>query len=499
MRELFTLPQLTVIFSSGWFVLLTVMICVVIALENRDPTKTISWLLVLTLLPGVGVVLYLLFGENLRKRHWSKTRTAVQEFWDSPEMQKVREQKQAEQLRQAMIMDADYFDLADRPIMKLVLNSGVAPILVDNQVDIYTEGEGKFAQLLEDMKQAKDHIHLEYFIIKDSAIGREIQQVLIQKAQEGVRVRLLFDDIGSWRLYLKPSFLRKLRQAGCEVASYLKARFPFIHRNFNYRNHRKSCVIDGRVGYVGGINIGDEYLHRDPKFGFWRDTHLRLEGPSVYMLQLVFLTDWFVATGQKPLAQKYFPQLTHEAGREGRSVIQIAVSGADSPQETIYQAYFYAIAQAKTSIYIQTPYFVPDEGLLTALKTAVLAGVDVRIMFPAIADHFCVYNASLSYLEELMALGAKVHLYQKGFIHSKVVLVDGEMASVGTANMDIRSFMINSEINAFIYDDDTVKRLYQMFYDDLTHCVTLSYEAFRRKSLWQRSKESFCRLFSPLL
>ena len=162
MRELFTLPQLTVIFSSGWFVLLTVMICVVIALENRDPTKTISWLLVLTLLPGVGVVLYLLFGENLRKRHWSKTRTAVQEFWDSPEMQKVREQKQAEQLRQAMIMDADYFDLADRPIMKLVLNSGVAPILVDNQVDIYTEGEGKFAQLLEDMKQAKDHIHLEY-------------------------------------------------------------------------------------------------------------------------------------------------------------------------------------------------------------------------------------------------------------------------------------------------------------------------------------------------
>ena len=247
---------------------------------------------------------------------------------------------------------------------------------------------------------------------------------------------------------------------------------------------------------MGGINIGDEYLHKDPKFGFWRDTHLRLAGPSVYMLQLVFLTDWFIATGEQPLSQQYFPPL---AEAKGRSVIQIAVSGADSPQETIYQAYFYAIAQARESIYIQTPYFVPDEGLLTALKTAVLAGVDVQIMFPAAVDHFCVHHASLSYLEEILALGAKVHFYEDGFIHSKVVLIDGEMASVGTANMDIRSFMINSEINAFIYDDETVEKLYRIFADDLTHCRTLDYEGFRRKSLWQRGKESFCRLFSPLL
>lgn len=496
MEGLFTLPQLTVLFSSGWFVLLTVMICVVIALENRDPTKTISWLLVLTLLPGLGVVLYLLFGENLRKRHWNKTRTAVQAFWDSPEMRSVREQEQSKQLREAMVMDADYFDLADRPIMRLVLNSGTAPILVGNQVKIYTEGEGKFAELLEDMKKAQDHIHLEYFIIKDSEIGRKIREVLIQKAQEGVKVRLLFDDIGSWRLYLRPSFLREMRKAGCEVASYFKARFPFIHQSFNYRNHRKLCVIDGKAGYVGGINIGDEYLHKDPKFGFWRDTHLRLCGPSVYMLQLVFLTDWFIATGERPLSEQYFPPLSEP---KGRSVIQIAVSGADLPQETIYQAYFYAIAQARESIYIQTPYFVPDEGLLTALKTAVLAGVDVQIMFPAAIDHFCVHQASLSYLEEVMALGAKVHFYEDGFIHSKVVLVDGEMASVGTANMDIRSFMINSEINAFIYDDETVEKLYQIFADDLTHCRTLDFEQFRRKSLWQHGKESFCRLFSPLL
>lgn len=496
MEGLFALPQLTVLFSSGWFVLLTVMICVVIALENRDPTKTISWLLVLTLLPGLGVVLYLLFGENLRKRHWHKTRTAVQAFWDSPEMQSVRQMERPKQLLDAMCRDADYFDLADRPIMRLVLHSGTAPILVGNEVAIYTEGEGKFAQLLEDMKQAKDHIHLEYFIIKDSEIGRKIREVLIQKAQEGVKVRVLFDDIGSWRLYLKPSFLRGLRKAGCETASYLKVRFPFIHQSFNYRNHRKLCVIDGRIGYVGGINIGDEYLHKDPKFGFWRDTHLRLAGPSVYMLQLVFLTDWFIATGEQPLAQQYFPPLEP---KKGRSVIQIAVSGADSPQETIYQAYFYAIAQARESIYIQTPYFVPDEGLMTALKTAVLAGVDVQIMFPAIADHLCVHYASLSYLEEVLALGAKVHFYKDGFIHSKVVLVDGEMASVGTANMDIRSFMINSEINAFIYDDETVAKLYQIFADDLAHCETVSYEAFRCKSFMQRAKESFCRLFSPLL
>lgn len=496
MEGFFSLPQLTVIFSSGWFVLLVVMICVVISLENRNPTKTISWLLVLTLLPVVGVVLYLLFGENLRKRRWKRTKTAVQEFWNTPEMKTVLEKEKAEHLTKAVSMDANYFDLADRPIMKLVLNSGTAPIVVNNHVDIFTEGEAKFAQMLADMEAAEDHIHLEYFIIKDSQIGRQVRAVLQRKASQGVKVRILYDDIGSWRLYCKPSFIRGLKKAGCEVFSYVQARFPFLHRNLNYRNHRKICIIDGKIGYVGGINIGDEYLHKSKKFGFWRDTHLRIVGPAVYMLQLVFLTDWFIRTNRRVVEPECFPPM---APQSDKSVIQIAVSGADSPQETIYQAYFYAIAQAKKTVYIQTPYFVPDEALMTALKTAVLAGVDVRIMFPSVADHFFVYNASLSYLEEIMELGAKVHLYQDGFIHSKVVLVDGEMASVGTANMDIRSFMINSEINAFIYHDETVERLYQMFYDDLGRCSTISYEAFRQKSLWQRGKESFCRLFSPLL
>ena len=497
MSEIFNLPNFLVFFSSGFFVFITVIVCVIISLENRNPSKTISWLLVLTLLPGIGFIFYLFFGENLRKKKWNRTHRAVEEFLHSPEVQEsFNVQNLDDEFAKAISMESQYFDIADRNIMQLVLNSGTAPITVHNKVDIFTEGETKFEQMIKDIEQAKDHIHLEYYIIKDSVIGNKIREILIKKAQEGIKVRIMYDDFGSWRLYFKPSYMRSLRKAGCEVYSYLQSRFPFLHRNLNYRNHRKICVIDGKIGYVGGINIGDEYVHQDKKFGFWRDTHLRIEGPAVYMLQLVFIVDWLIRTDKKLIDMRYFPEMEEI---KGESVIQIATSGADSLQETIYQAYFYAIAQAKESIYIQTPYFIPDEALMTALKTAILAGVDVRIMFPASPDHFTVYNASLSYLEEIMALGAKVHLYEKGFIHSKVVLVDREVASVGTANMDIRSFMINSEINAFIYDDATVDRLYEMFYKDIEDCRPLSYDEFKNKSLIQRIKESICRLFSPLL
>lgn len=496
MSEIFNPSNFLMVFLSGFFVFITAITCVIISLENRNPSKTISWLLVLTLLPGIGFVFYLLFGENLRKRKWNRTHRAVREFLDSPEVKEAFDQDQVDDLNHAITMESGYFDVADRNIMQLVLNSGTAPITIHNQVDIFTEGEAKFKQMLLDIENAKDHIHLEYYIVKNSLVGNQLREALIKKAKEGVKVRFMYDDFGSWQLYFKPNFMHSLRKEGCEAFSYVQARFPFLHRNLNYRNHRKICIIDGKIGYVGGINIGDEYVHRNKKFGFWRDTHLRIEGPAVYMLQLVFIVDWLIRTDRKLADSRYFPEIESP---KGESIIQIATSGADSLQQTIYQAYFYAIAQAKNTIYIQTPYFIPDEALMTALKTAVLAGVDVRIMFPAHADHFTVYNASLSYLEEIMALGAKVHLYQKGFIHSKVVLVDKEVASVGTANMDIRSFMINSEINAFIYDDETVDRLYRMFYQDLEDCTTLSYDEFKNKGLIKRLKESVCRLFSPLL
>jgi len=496
----FLLEHHFLIFESSWFVaLMTLVIATVISLEKRDPAKTLCWLLVLFLLPVVGIVLYLLFGENLRGKKWSKRRQAVQEFLQTAEAAKVYNPESLETLHK-IAEQGIYYDVIDKNVMHLVMRSGMVPITIHNKIDIYTDGRDKFAQMLEDIRQAKDHIHLEYFIIKDGKLARPLRALLIEKALQGVEVRILYDDIGSWRLYLNPMFMHELRAAGVEAKTYVQARFPYLHRKLNYRNHRKICVIDGRIGYIGGLNIGDEYVHGSKKFGFWRDTHLRMEGPAVYMLQTVFVTDWLTLTERRLMEERYFPVVETE---KGSSIVQIATSGADSENQTIYQAYFYAMAQARETIYIETPYFVPDEAMMTALRTALLSGVDVKIIFPRIADHFTVYYASLSYLEQVMRLGAEVYFYDKqpgpSFIHSKVLLVDHEMASVGTANMDIRSFMINSEINAFIYDNKTVNRLYQIFEQDLLDARLVVYEQFKQKRLDQRMIESFCRLFSPLL
>lgn len=496
----FLLEHHFLIFESSWLIaLLTLIIATVISLEKRDPAKTLCWLLVLFLLPIAGIILYLLFGENLRGKKWTRRRQNVQDFLESKEAKKVYNPDNLDTLHKLAEQNI-YFDIMDKNIMHLVMRSGTVPITIHNKIDIYTEGREKFAQMMEDIRNAKDHIHLEYFIIKDGEVARPLRELLIEKALQGVEVRILYDDIGSWRLYLNPMFMHGLRSVGVEAKTYVQARFPYLHRKLNYRNHRKICVIDGKIGYIGGLNIGDEYVHGSKKFGFWRDTHLRIEGPAVYMLQTVFVTDWLTLTERKLMEPRYFPMV---ATNKGTSIVQIATSGADSENQTIYEAYFYAMAQARETIYIETPYFVPDEAMLTALKTASLSGVDIKIIFPNVADHFTVYHASLSYLEQIMNLGAEVYFYDKqpgpSFIHSKLLLVDHEVASVGTANMDIRSFMINSEINAFIYDNKTVNKLYQIFERDLKDSHRLKYEKFKQKTFVQRLIESFCRLFSPLL
>ncbi len=485
--------------SSWWIISLALAIAMVISLEKRDPVRTLCWLLVLFVVPVLGIVFYLLFGENLRGKKWSRRRKAAKEFLESEEVKANFHPDTIETLGVLLEQNMQYAML-DRSIMQLVMRSGTAPITLYNNVEIYTDGREKFAQMLEDIRNAKHHIHMEYFIIKDGKLAQELRELLITKAKQGVEVRILYDDIGSWRLYLNPMFMHSLRAAGVEAKTYVQARFPYLHRQLNYRNHRKICVIDGTIGYVGGLNIGDEYVHGSKQFGYWRDTHLRLTGAAVYSLQTVFIIDWLTLTDRKLTDACYFPQLSGEAGS---SIVQIATSGADSENQTIYEAYFYAIAQARETIYIETPYFVPDEALLTALKTASMSGVDIKIIFPGIADHFTVYHASLSYLEQIASLGAEVYFYDKqpgpSFMHSKVVLVDHEIASVGTANLDIRSFAINSEINALIYDNKTVNQLYKMFEGDLKNSKRVEAETFQNKGFGKHLVESFCRLFSPLL
>ena len=482
-----------------FFAILVVFVSLLIFFDNRDPAKTISWLLVMIFLPGIGFVLYLLFGENLRSKKVKKTKVAVAKFLNNQDIKgMISLQRLSTTQKDALKDNVIFHDLeseSKKKVMQLILNSERSPFMLNNQVDIYTEGVEKFDRMIEDIDNATNYVHLEYFIVKDSQIGRRLKDVLIKKAGQGVKIRFIYDEIGSFRLMIHPEFVREMRGAGIEFRPFIQVHFPYLHRKFNYRNHRKICVIDGSIGYIGGLNIGDEYIHKSKKFGFWRDTHLRIEGESVYMLQTVFLIDYYIGSGQRLDEEELFPSISYK----GDSVIQIVSSGPDTQYESIYNAYFASIAQAKKSIYIETPYFIPDDALLTALRTALLSGVDVRIIFPSFPDHRVVYYASLSYLEEIISLGCKVYFYEKGFIHSKMILVDEEIASVGTANMDIRSFMINFEINAFIYDEPTIKKLYDIFEADILDSKEISYSEFKNRPLIQKVFDSAARLFSPIL
>ncbi|RDY26135.1 cardiolipin synthase [Romboutsia weinsteinii] len=476
------------------------IVSMTILLENRDPAKTMTWLLIFILLPGFGLIVYAIFGRNLRKRKINKTQKMATDIKEEKlfcNLDEIEELVRVEQefIKQSNLLHDNEEDNAKRRVISLLLNTGMFPFTTNNKVDVFVDGNEKFERLIEDIQQAKDHVHLEYFIIKNSDIGRKIQELLIKKSKEGVHVRIIYDDVGCWRFWFNRKFFKKMRSHNIEIAPFLPAKIPIIGGKINYRNHRKIAVIDGKIGYTGGVNIGDEYLGKNKKFGYWRDTHIRIEGTSVYMLQMIFLIDWYYSTREVVLFERYFPKID----RIGDSMIQVVASGPDSDWEAIHYAYFSAICQAKKSIYIETPYFIPDESILRALKSAALSGVDVRIIFPKIADHKIVNTASYSYFGDILRAGGKVYLYTKGFIHSKIVIIDDTISSTGSANMDLRSFMLNFEINAFIYDKEVIKTMTEDFFTDISNCEELDMDEFENRSILQKSKESIARLFSPIL
>lgn len=473
-----------------------------IILENRDPARTVTWLLIFILLPGIGLVIYAVFGRNIRKRKLFKTQKLAHNIKEKNLFENLKEIQELVELEQSSIKrktledeDDEEEEYAKKRVIGLLLNTGMFPFTSNNKIDVYVDGNEKFDNLLRDIKEAKNHIHLEYFIIKDSEIGRKIKNLLIEKVKEGVKVRILYDDVGCWRFWFHRKFFNEMKKSGIEIIPFLPAKLPFIGGKLNYRNHRKIVVIDGNIGYTGGINIGDEYLGRNKKFGYWRDTHIRIKGTSVYMLQMIFLIDWYYTTRDAIDLKEYFPKMNYC----GESMVQVVASGPDSDWEAIHYAYFSAICQAKKSIYIETPYFIPDESLLIALKSAALSGVDVRIIFPKIADHKMVNNASYSYFDDILRSGGKVYLYTKGFIHSKVMIIDDKIASTGSANMDLRSFMLNFEINAFIYDEKVVKVITDDFFEDLKNSEEIKDVDFNNRKMMKKISESIARLFSPIL
>lgn len=497
MSQTFIISLIAVITLLSY--LIGIIITMNILLENRDPAKTLSWMMMFLLLPGVGIIIYVFSGRNIRKHKLFKAKKKTKNLSERQLLKHLERLKnivsdQQEMLEKGELLGDNETPIRDR-VVNLLLRIGKFPYTTNNCVEIYKDGIEKFEKLIEDMENANDHIHLEYFIIKDSSIARKIQKTLIKKAKEGIKVRILYDDVACWRFKIKPKFLKELKAAGVECAAFLPTKFPLLGGQLNYRNHRKIAVIDGKIGYTGGLNIGDEYIGLNKKFGYWRDSHIRIKGAGTYMLQLIFIIDWYLTTDEIISEKKYMPVMEGC----GNVALQVVGTGPDSKWEDIHYAFFAAISQAKERVYIETPYFIPDESILKAIKTASLSGVDVRIIFPQKIDHFIVNVASYSYFDEVLDAGARVFLYQKGFIHSKVVIVDDEIASIGSSNMDLRSFMLNFEVNTFIYEDEIIEKIAQQFYVDQQDSKELLRDNFRTRNVAVRLAESVARLFSPLL
>lgn len=460
-----------------------------IFMERRDPTSTWAWLLVLFFIPIFGFFIYLLLGRQLREKHIFR--------WEG--RSKIGIEKLIDYQIEAIEEDTLEFRLDDtahyQDMIYLHLRNNHAVLTQDNDVQVFNDGEVKFEALLHDLENAKDHIHFQYYILRLDHLGKRILDVLVRKAKQGVKVRVLFDDIGSRGL--RKRHLRELTDNGGEVEAFFPAIMPLINPRLNYRNHRKIVVIDGRIGYVGGFNVGDEYLGLNSKFGYWRDTHLRIEGSALHPLQTRFILDWNQASEKHDIeyAERYFPAIP----RKGSVGMQIVSSGPDSEWEQIKDGYLKMIFIAKKYIYIQTPYFIPDISFLDALRIACLSGIDVRIMIPNKPDHMFVYWATYSNIGKLLKAGAKVYIYENGFLHTKQIVVDDELSTVGTANMDVRSFKLNFEINAFIYDREKSHELAELFEQDMQLSTELTYEAYLQRSRMIKIKESVSRLLSPIL
>lgn len=471
------------------FVLNMIFAIIVIFMERRDPGSTWAWLLVLFFIPGLGFIMYLLLGQNL-------TRSRLFQWEDQKKIGIA--QLISNQLLSISTGEFLYRNKVERKYHDLIymnLDHNDAVLTQDNEIQIFTDGKDKFHTLFQDIKNAQDFVHLQYYIYKRDEIGKELLHLLIEKAKEGVKVRLLYDDLGSRGISKR--FFKDLRAAGGEVEVFFPSKLPLINLRINYRNHRKLAIIDGKVGYVGGFNIGDEYLGLNPKFGYWRDTHLRIEGSAVYAIQTRFILDWNQASHRHDI--NYSANLFPEHNSSGNVGMQIVTSGPDSEWEQIKNGYIKMISSAKKTILIQTPYFIPDASLLDAIRIASLSGLDVRLMIPNKPDHMFVYWATYSYVGELLKTGAKVYVYDNGFIHAKTIVVDGEVSSVGTANIDVRSFRLNFEVNAFIYNEDIARQLTSSFLKDMEYSWELTMEKYLQRSMKIRFKESISRLLSPIL
>ncbi|MCM3389725.1 cardiolipin synthase [Ureibacillus chungkukjangi] len=465
-----------------------VLAIMVIFLERKDPSATWAWTLVLFFLPLAGFILYLLLGRPMRKKHlfrWEGQKDIGIDKLISYQIEALEENS----------LDFRFDEVGKyKSLIHMNLKTSDSVLTQDNDVQLYDDGAKKFEDLLEDIESAKDHIHVQYYIFKLDNLGKRIYTALLKKAQQGVKVRILYDEMGSRGL--RKRHFKSLLKLGGEIEVFFPSIFPLINPRLNFRNHRKIVIIDGRIGYIGGFNVGDEYLGLNKKFGYWRDTHLRIEGSSVHPLQTRFLLDWNQASDNNIIySERYFPAIP----KKGDIAVQIVSSGPDTEFPAIKNGYLKLLMSAKRYIYIQTPYFIPDNSFLNAIEIAALSGIDVRIMIPNKPDHMFVYWATYSYVGQLLRAGAKIFIYEKGFIHAKSIVIDDEASTVGTANIDVRSFSLNFEVNAFIYDRTLSHQLAEIFEKDILDCTELTLEKYENRAGIIKFKESISRLLTPIL
>jgi cardiolipin synthase len=472
---------------SFLYLITILFVCLMIIFQNKAPLKTLSWIMVVLLLPVAGIILYIFFGQDYRKRKIF-SRKGLRDL--------IRISDHASDQIESIgsILEAESAAVRGKEhLIKLMLNNDKAILTRNNNIDILLDGTQTFPSMLESIRNAGKYIHMQFYRFEFDELGREFLQALKEKALSGIEVRIIFDDVGSWNF--PSSTIKEMKMCGVQIFPFLPVSFPFLTSKINYRNHRKIMVIDGDHGYIGGLNLARKYLSGHKELGKWRDTHLRITGEAVSALNSIFLTDWFFVTGIILTNDPLYFTGTRKAGT---SLVQITSSGPDSDWASIMQVYFSAIATARKSIFISTPYFSPDDSMRTALITSSLSGVDVRLLVPAKSDSVIATWNTRSYISELLDAGLKIYFYGKGFNHSKYMIVDTTFTTVGSANFDVRSFDLNFEVMALVYDEVFAGEMTAVFEKDIEGAELVTTEKWENRRKISRYKESLARILGPL-
>ena len=464
----------------GLYTLIVIIVMLKVLMDNREPSKTMAWMLVLWALPMVGIVLYFFFGQNTRKERLISQRSLDQLTKRS--MLEFTEQRNL------------HIPEEHRTLMQLFKNQSMALPFKDNEIEVYTNGYEFFPSLLREIGKAKDHVHVEMFIFDDDALGNLIADTLIDKAQQGVEVRVIYDDVACWKV--RNSFWERLRDGGVEVHAFMPVKFPAFTSKVNYRNHRKLIVIDGKAGFIGGMNIATRYVKGVGRP--WRDTHILVRGGAVYGIQRAFLVDWYFVDRTLIAGKRYYPAIS--PALSNNCLAQVVTSGPITEWPDMMQGFVRVLLTARQYVYIETPYFLPSEPVLFAIRTAALAGVDIRLMLPQRTDSRLLDQASKSYVREILQAGAKIYFYDDGFNHSKFLVCDDSISTVGSSNIDFRSLEHNFESNIFFYDEGMALRMKKIYLEDEAHCVLVDEAGqLEKHGFFQLLWESILRMFSPLM